>query len=68
VDAVNGKPDVIVMPCGPESVAEAVTSGTNVLEPDLEASVVIRLDPQRAVHIDCHGQLIAALEVVSPRN
>jgi hypothetical protein len=45
-----------------------VASGTGVLEPDLEASVAIRLDPQPAVHIDFHGQLIAAVEVVSPRN
>jgi hypothetical protein len=35
---------------------------------NLEAHAVIRLDPQRAVHIDFHGQLIAALEIVSPRN
>jgi hypothetical protein len=39
-----------------------------VLEPDLEASVAIRLDPQLAVHIDFHGQLIAAVELVSPPN
>jgi hypothetical protein len=26
------------------------------------------LDPQRALHVDWHGQLIAAVEVVSPRN
>src|SRR5262249_40391616 len=26
------------------------------------------LDPQRAIHVDWHGQLIAAVEVVSPRN
>ena len=26
------------------------------------------LDPQTAVHIDLHGQLIAAVELVSPRN
>jgi hypothetical protein len=25
------------------------------------------LDPQRAIHVDWHGQLIAAVEVVSPR-
>jgi len=30
--------------------------------------VAFRLDPQRAVHIDFHGQLIAAIEIVSPRN
>src|SRR5437016_473394 len=58
---------VSVRQWGPESVAETVTSGTSVLEPDLEASVVFRLSPQRALHIDFHGQLIAALELVSPR-
>ena len=26
------------------------------------------LDPQRAIHIDLHGQLIAAIELISPRN
>jgi hypothetical protein len=63
----NGKPDVSVRQWGPRPAAETVT-GTSILEPDLEASVVFRLDPQRALHIDFHGQLIAALEIVSPRN
>jgi hypothetical protein len=64
----NGKPDVSVRQWGPGPAAETVTSSTNVLEPDLEANVVIRLDPQMAVHVDFHGQLIAAIEIVSPRN
>jgi hypothetical protein len=68
VDAGPGKPDVSVRHWGPGPAAEAATSGTGVLEPDLEASVVFRLDPQLAVHIDFHGQLIAAIEIVSPRN
>jgi hypothetical protein len=68
VDAGYGKPDVSVRQWGPGPAPEAVTSGTGVLEPDLEASVTVRLDPQRAVHIDLHGQLIAAVEIVSPRN
>ncbi|MFO0821962.1 MAG: DUF4058 family protein [Gemmataceae bacterium] len=38
------------------------------LSPDQELSVSYRLDPQRAVHVDFHGQLIAAIELVSPRN
>jgi hypothetical protein len=38
------------------------------MEPDLKATVTVQLDPQRAVHVDFHGQLIAAIEVVSPRN
>jgi hypothetical protein len=65
VDSGHGKPDVSVRQWGQGPAAETSTS---VLQPDLEASVAFRLDPQRAVHIDFHGQLIAALEVVSPRN
>ena len=48
MDSGHGKPDVSVRQWGQESVADAVTSGTSVLEPDLEASVAFRLDPQRA--------------------
>lgn len=62
----NGRPDVSVRQWGPP--AEAAASDTAVLEPDLETSVSIRLDPHLAVHIDFHGQLIAAIEIVSPRN
>jgi len=36
--------------------------------PDAEAVAAFALDPQRAVHIDLHGVLIAAIEIVSPRN
>jgi hypothetical protein len=68
VDSGHGKPDVSVPQWGPAPAAETVMSGTSVLGPDLEANVSIRLDPQRAVHIDFHGQLIAAIEIVSPRN
>jgi hypothetical protein len=64
----NGKPDVSVRQRGPRSAAEKAVTGTAVLEPDLEAPVSIRLDPQLAVHVDFHGQLIAAIEIVSPRN
>lgn len=68
VDAGQGKPDVSVRQWGQGSDAETATSGTSVFEPDLEASVAFHLAPQRALHIDWHGQLIAALELVSPRN
>jgi hypothetical protein len=64
----NGKPDVSVRQGGPKPAAETVAGSTGVFEPDLEVSVAIRLDPQPAVHIDFHGQLIAAIELVSPRN
>jgi hypothetical protein len=68
VDSGNGKPDVNVRQWKPCPPAEAVPADTAVMEPDLEASVTFTLDPQRAVHIDFHGQLIAAIEIVSPRN
>lgn len=68
VDSGHGKPNVSVRQWGRESVADTVTASPHVLEPDLEASVAFRLAPQCALHIDLHGQLIAALELVSPRN
>ena len=64
----NGKPDVSVRQWGQVPPAQSATAGAGVLEPDLETSVAIRLDPQLAVHVDFHGQLIAAIEIVSPRN
>ena len=66
VAAGGGRPDVGVRQWGPQPRAAATS--TAVLEPDLEMSVAIRLDPERAVHIDFHGQLVAAIELVSPRN
>lgn len=38
------------------------------MEPDLESTATFELDPMRAVHIDLHGVLIAAVEIISPRN
>ena len=64
----NGKPDVSVRQWGPRSATEKLVTEIAVLEPDLEARVSFPLDPQRAVHVDFHGQRIAAIEVVSPRN
>jgi hypothetical protein len=64
----NGRPDVSVRQWGPQPPAEPVATETAVVEPDLEVSVAVRLDPQPAVQIDLHGQLIAAIELVSPRN
>jgi hypothetical protein len=64
----NGKPDISFCQWTPELPADDGISEATGLKPDLEASVAIRLDPQLAVHIDLHGQLIAAIELVSPRN
>jgi len=69
VATANGKPEIGVRRFGPEQPAPgAAATGTAALEPDLTQNAVLRLDPQRAVHIDYHGQLIAAIELVSPRN
>jgi hypothetical protein len=67
VASADGKPDVGIRGWGPVQPAEAATD-TAVLEPDREASVAVRLDPQPAVHVDFHRQLIAAIELVLPRN
>jgi hypothetical protein len=68
VASANGRPDVSVRQLGPQPPAKEMETDTALLEPDLEVSVSFRLDPQTAVHIDFHGQLVAALEIVSPRN
>jgi uncharacterized protein DUF4058 len=69
VDVPNGRPDMSVRqwPTAPveSGSADPAASGS---EPDEEAVATFTLDPQRAVHIDLHGVLIAAMEIVSPRN
>jgi Protein of unknown function (DUF4058) len=69
IDVPNGRPDVSVRqwPAAPPEGATGVSMAAGT-EPDEEAVATFTLDPQRAVHIDLHGQLIAAIEVVSPRN
>ena len=68
VGSANGRPDVSVRQWESKPPTGEAATDTAVLEPDQELSVAIRLDPQRAVHIDFHGQLVAAIELVSPRN
>jgi Protein of unknown function (DUF4058) len=71
IDAPNGHPDVNVRTWKP--TGDGATPGTGSPAegtdafPD-EAVAVFELDPQTALHIDLHGQLIAAIEIVSPRN
>ena len=67
MEAGNGKPDVTVRGWrSPPS--DAPPSGPAALAPDRAAVATFTLDPQRAIHVDWHGQLIAAVEIVSPRN
>jgi Protein of unknown function (DUF4058) len=68
IDAPNGKPDLSVRQWQPNPpIDETIGSSANP-EPDTESVAVFELDPQTAVHIDLHGQLVAAIEIVSPRN
>ncbi|HKB03711.1 MAG TPA: DUF4058 family protein [Gemmataceae bacterium] len=66
IDTTNGRPDLGVRnwPSEPGSPTGSVTTPG----PDAEAVAVFELDPQTAIQIDLHGQLIAAVEIVSPRN
>jgi hypothetical protein len=69
IDAPNGRPGVGLRRWERESAEGASGTGSPPLpEPDTEAVAVFELDPQTAVQIDLHGQLIAAIEIVSPRN
>jgi hypothetical protein len=71
VDIPNGRPDLGVRnwpaPASSGAVPPAATSDATV-EPDVEAVATLTLDPLRAIHIDAHGRLVAAIELVSPRN
>src|ERR1700684_1949279 len=61
IDTTNGRPDLSVREWTPGPRSVGVGAGT-VAEPDQEAVATFTLDPQRAIHIDLHGQLIAAIE------
>ena len=68
IDAPNGRPELGVRHwTQPDPETPAVTSDSTI-EPDIEAVALFELDPQTAVHIDLHGRLVAAVEIVSPRN
>ncbi len=69
IDAPGGRADLGVRRWSPENSPQSASEqSTSVPEPDAEAVAVFELDPQTAVHIDLHGRLVAAVEIVSPRN
>jgi hypothetical protein len=69
VESSNGRPDLQVRRWQPQpSGGPAQETTTSVLEPDLEGAATFTFDPHRAIHIDYHGCLVAAIELVSPRN
>jgi hypothetical protein len=69
VSAPQEHPDVSVR-AWPEETAQAAipqTAGSEDFAPDVEVAVTA-LEQSPAVHIEQHGRLIAAIEVISPRN
>jgi hypothetical protein len=69
IDTPNGRPDLSVRNWAAEPVQTARPGGDpSIAEPDQEVVATFTLDPQRAVHVDFHGQLVAAIELTSPRN
>ncbi|WP_439627399.1 DUF4058 family protein [Gemmata sp.] len=68
IDAPNGRPDLNVRTWEGEPGGTAAQPTGDPTAPDTETVAVFDLDPQTALHIDLHGQLVAAIEIVSPRN
>jgi hypothetical protein len=71
VERAIGRPDPGVRQWRPEASAQATSAGPDSateVAPDYRGVAVFTRDPQLAVHIARHGQLIAAIELVSPRN
>jgi hypothetical protein len=66
IDAPAGRPDVGVRTWTPRG--DRPNGVGTAVEPDAETVAVFEMDPQTAVHVELHGQLIAAVELVSPRN
>lgn len=71
IGAVAERPDVAVRQWLPEPAPEsrfpASFQGAEEPAPDEEVAT-ITLDPQTAVYVSRHGRLVAAVELISPRN
>jgi hypothetical protein len=68
LDWAPGRPDVAVREWSPPSPTAAGNGQEAVGEPDQQAVAVFDFDPQLAVHVYHQGQLVAAIELASPRN
>jgi hypothetical protein len=70
IDAVEGTPDVGVhrSPEGPQANGVMANGApTSAEEPDVEIAVAT-IDPATSLFVESAGRLIAALELISPRN
>lgn len=69
IETEVGRPDVGVRPWQPEGTPITAPAATaELIAPDYRGVAKAAPDPQLAVQIVRHGQLIAAIELVSPRN
>src|SRR5262245_44604626 len=69
IAAEAGRPDVGVRQWQPEAApAVGLDVPAEIAAPDWRGVALIARDPQLTVHVVRHGQLIAAIELVSPRN
>src|SRR5262245_25408732 len=68
IDTPNGRPDLSVRNWTQPHLEPPAAAPDSTMQPDIETVAVFELDPQTAVHIDLHGRLVAAIEIVSPRN
>jgi hypothetical protein len=68
IDFALGRPDVAVREWSAPSTSASENGHEAVGEPDQQAVALFELDPQLAVHVYRQGRLIAAIELVSPRN
>ena len=66
IGPMNGRPDVTVRNWQTPTPPPAETGEAEA--PDFEGPAILTLEGDLAVHVDWHGQLIAAIELVSPRN
>ena len=70
IDLPGGRPDIGVRNWsnGLEPSTSTAATAIATMEPDTESVATFELDPLRAIHIERNGQLIAAVELISPRN
>jgi hypothetical protein len=69
VGAPQLRPDISVREhnASPQAMAAGPATGSTSTEPDLEVGVAA-LDPAPALFVERNGRLVAAIELVSPRN
>jgi hypothetical protein len=68
IETAVGRPDVGVRRWQPEAPAVPSAAATVSATPDYQGIALAARDPQLAVHVVHHGRLVAAIELVSPRN